>query len=71
MYEYDCPDCGDFTSLRPMAESALPCECPACGASSLRGILSAPGLSTMAGNTRTALARNEQSAHAPKTMAQY
>ncbi|WP_163029324.1 FmdB family zinc ribbon protein, partial [Pseudomonas viridiflava] len=46
MYEYDCPHCGDFTSLRPMAESALPCECPACGASSMRVILSAPGLST-------------------------
>ncbi|MGX0957245.1 putative FmdB family regulatory protein [Pseudomonas viridiflava] len=71
IYEYDCPHCGDFTSLRPMAESALPCECPACGASSMRVILSAPGLSTMAGNTRKAIARNERSAHEPKTVDQY
>jgi len=71
MYEYDCPKCGDFTALRPMAESALPCDCPDCGASSMRVILSAPGLATMAGNTRKALAINERSAHAPKTLGEY
>lgn len=71
MYEYDCPKCGDFTALRPMAESALPCDCPGCGASSMRVILSAPGLATMAGNTRKALAINERSAHAPKTVGEY
>ncbi|RMR09499.1 FmdB family zinc ribbon protein [Pseudomonas syringae group genomosp. 3] len=71
MYEYDCPACGYFTALRPMAESALPCDCPVCEVSSMRVILSAPGLATMAGNTRSAIAANERSAHAPKTVAEY
>ena len=71
MYEYDCQHCGDFTALRPMAESGQPCACPECGESSLRVILSAPGLSSMAGNTRRAMETNERSSHEPKTVAQY
>ncbi|WP_243055241.1 zinc ribbon domain-containing protein [Pseudomonas sp. BP01] len=71
MYEYECPYCGDFTALRPMAESAMPCDCPDCGASSMRVILSAPGLATMAGHTRKAMAINERSSHAPKTVDEY
>lgn len=31
MYEYDCPSCGDFTTLHPMAESGLACGCPVSG----------------------------------------
>ncbi|MBD9442659.1 FmdB family zinc ribbon protein [Pseudomonas sp. PDM04] len=71
LYEYDCPDCGDFTALRPMADSALPCACPECGKPSLRVILSAPALATLAGHTRKAIAANERSAHAPKTVEEY
>ena len=71
IYEYDCPNCGDFTALRPMAESALPCDCPECGAAGMRVILSAPALATMAGNTRRGIAINERSAHAPKTVDEY
>lgn len=71
MYEYDCPCCGDFTALRPMAESALPCNCPKCGTSSMRVILSAPGLATMPANGRKATAINERSSHAPMTVGEY
>lgn len=71
LYEYECPVCGDFETLRPMAESASPCPCPACGASSMRVILSAPGLATMSANTRKAIGINERSSHAPQTLDQY
>ncbi|MFC3606816.1 FmdB family zinc ribbon protein [Stutzerimonas tarimensis] len=71
LYEYDCPTCGDFTLLRPMAEREQPCTCPACGSMGERVIRSAPGLATLAGSTRKAHAINEQSAHAPKTLGEY
>ncbi|MET0950802.1 MAG: FmdB family zinc ribbon protein [Pseudomonas sp.] len=71
MYEFDCPCCGDFTALKPMAESGLPCACPQCGESSMRVILSAPGLSSVSGNKRRAIETNERSANAPKTVAEY
>jgi putative FmdB family regulatory protein len=31
-YEYECPDCGPFTDVRPMAEYDQPQACPDCGA---------------------------------------
>lgn len=49
IYEYDCPQCGDFTVLRPMAERDEPCACPYCDTQSARVILSAPGHSLLAG----------------------
>jgi len=36
MYDYQCPRCGDFREIRPMAESRLPRACPACGSLSER-----------------------------------
>lgn len=71
IYEYDCPECGDFTMLRPMAERDRECACPWCGEASLRVILSAPRLATMAASTRAAHATNEQARHAPKTLSEY
>ena len=29
-YEYECPDCGPFTDVRPMAEYDQPQACPDC-----------------------------------------
>ncbi len=29
-YEYECPDCGPFTEIRPMAEFDRPQPCPDC-----------------------------------------
>lgn len=71
IYEYACPDCGDFTLLRPMADRDQPCACPYCAAESRRVILSAPGLATMPGSQRRANETNERSAHAPQTLAEY
>ncbi|MES2820724.1 MAG: zinc ribbon domain-containing protein [Pseudomonadota bacterium] len=71
IYEYDCAACGDFTALRPMAEREGPCGCPSCGGASQRVIRSAPGLSTLSGSQRRAIAANERSAHAPQTVEQY
>ncbi|MEK1908414.1 MAG: zinc ribbon domain-containing protein [Pseudomonas sp.] len=71
IYEYDCADCGDFTRLRPMAERDQPCDCPSCGMQSGRVILSAPGLATMPGSQRRAIAANERSANAPQTLDEY
>ncbi|MCQ0987030.1 FmdB family zinc ribbon protein [Jiella marina] len=65
-YDYACDDCGPFTSLRPMAQASEPCDCPACGESARRVILTAPRLSIMDGAKRSAFATNEQSANAPK-----
>jgi putative FmdB family regulatory protein len=31
-YEYECPDCGPFSDVRPMAEFDRPQPCPDCGA---------------------------------------
>ncbi|WP_370638482.1 zinc ribbon domain-containing protein [Aurantimonas sp. VKM B-3413] len=44
-YDYASSDCGPFTSLRPMAQAADPCECPKCGESARRVILTARRLS--------------------------
>ncbi|WP_370195259.1 MULTISPECIES: FmdB family zinc ribbon protein [Aurantimonas] len=66
-YDYDCADCGTFTSLRPMAQAGEPCDCPSCGDSARRVILSAPRLSTMDAGRRTAFATNERSANAPRS----
>lgn len=66
-YDYNCPDCGPFTENRPMAQSAEPCACPVCGTSAPRALFSTPFFSQMDGATRSAIATNERSAHAPKT----
>ena len=42
-YEYECPDCGPFTDIRPMAEFERPQPCPACGQMAAR-LLTAPAL---------------------------
>ena len=65
IYEYDCPQCGDFTVLRPMAERDEPCACPYCDTQSARVILSAPGLATLPGSQRRAHETNERARHAP------
>lgn len=66
LYDYECAACGPFSEIRPMAESGLPFACPGCGATAPRVLLGAPGLATMSGSARTAMATNERSAHAPK-----
>jgi putative FmdB family regulatory protein len=63
-YEYNCPDCGPFTAIRPMAEFSQPQPCEGCGELAARA-LTAPALSGMDAQRRNAFATNERSANAP------
>ena len=65
-YEYDCPRCGPFEAVRPMAEFQAPHPCAGCGDPAARVLLSAPRLSGMDAGRRDAFATNERSANAPK-----
>ena len=71
VYEYLCNDCGPFTDMRPMAECDDPQDCPNCETESPRVILTAPAFFCMPSDKRKAIATNERSAHAPKTVAEY
>ncbi len=68
VYDYLCGDCGPFTDMRPMAECDLPSDCPACGASAPRVILTPPHFAAMPAATRKAHAANERSAHEPRSL---
>ena len=63
-YDYDCPDCGNFSAFRNLEDRNLPAHCPACQAAARR-VISAPNLSLMSGPRRQAFARNEKSRHEP------
>ena len=71
VYEYLCDECGPFTDMRPMAECDDPQNCPQCKTSSPRVILTAPNFFCMPADRKKAIAINERSAHAPKTLDQY
>ncbi|SMF89190.1 putative regulatory protein, FmdB family [Azospirillum oryzae] len=70
MYDYECPTCGDFTEMRPMAESSLPQPCPWCEMPAPRVIRMAPAFSTLSAATRTAHSTNERSADRPKLLSE-
>lgn len=46
-YEYNCPACGDFTAVRPMAEYRNDQPCPKCATASSRITRTVPGLTGM------------------------
>ncbi len=72
VYEYWCDTCeSDFTVLRRMSESHLPHECPDCGGSAERAMLTAPSLSAMPAAARKAHATNERASHAPISSTEY
>ncbi len=66
-YEYDCPACGPFEAVRPMAEFQAPQPCGGCGGTAPRVMLSAPRLAGMDASRRAAFATNERSANAPRS----
>ncbi|WP_377811094.1 FmdB family zinc ribbon protein [Azospirillum sp. A29] len=70
MYDYECPTCGDFTEMRPMAECSLPQPCPYCEVPSRRVIRRTPAFSTVSAATRTAHATNERSADRPSLLSE-
>jgi putative FmdB family regulatory protein len=41
VYNYECPRCGDFEAIRPVALFDQPADCPDCGTAAPR-LLSAP-----------------------------
>lgn len=63
-YDYDCPGCGGFSLLRPLADRNQPARCPACQMPARRA-MTAPNLSLLAAPVRSAHARNEKSRHEP------
>ena len=65
IYDYRCEQCGEFSALRKMSESSLPCTCENCGEPAAR-IISAPNLALMDSGRKKAFERNEKSAHAPR-----
>jgi putative FmdB family regulatory protein len=68
VYDYLCARCGPFTDTRPMADSALPHECPDCGKEAPRAFLTAPYLAAMTAERRLAHATNERSASSPQAL---
>jgi putative FmdB family regulatory protein len=64
-YEYECPNCGPFTAMRPMAEFDLPMACEECATAAPRVMLTAPSFACMPAGARNAHATNERSAHRP------
>ena len=65
IYEYDCEECGVFTRLAKLSESAEPATCPYCGEQAPR-VISAPSLSLMTTENRTKWERNEKAQHEPR-----
>jgi putative FmdB family regulatory protein len=45
-YEYDCPGCGPFSQVRPLAEYMLPAVCSRCGTEVERALLALPAMRT-------------------------
>ena len=65
VYAFACAWCGPFELTRPMAQAAMPAQCPECGEEARR-VFSPPGLALLARPMRRALDREEKSAHEPE-----
>lgn len=65
LYDYKCQQHGLFKELAAMADSALPCACPVCGASSARVIVIPPEVLAMAPQQKQAIERNEKAREKP------
>lgn len=65
-YDYQCAECGPFSMIRPMAESAEAGSCPDCGEPAPRAFLSVPFVAGMDPARRNAFATNEKARHEPK-----
>ncbi|HPU54571.1 MAG TPA: zinc ribbon domain-containing protein [Burkholderiaceae bacterium] len=70
-YDYRCAACGDFSTVRPIAQRDLDSLCPACGAASPRVMFAAPMFSRLAAQDRTAHETNERASHEPKSSRDY
>lgn len=66
VYEYLCQDCGVFEEMAPMSRFADPCDCPDCGISAVRVMITVPRLSAVSSAKRHAHETNERAADSPK-----
>ena len=66
-YDYACPQCGGFDAFRSLADRNEPCACPDCGTASPRVFVSAPRLTCLTAEQRTAYTVNERAANMPKS----
>ena len=67
LYEYYSDACGVFSALQKMSQYRQPMICTGCGCMSER-LISVPNFALLGKNQRVAHERNEQSAHAPRSM---
>ncbi|MGI4861845.1 MAG: zinc ribbon domain-containing protein [Janthinobacterium lividum] len=65
-YDYDCPRCGVFAALRPIAARNAALACPSCALDAARIIVAAPVLASLSTAARGAHATNERAAHEPR-----
>jgi len=65
LYDYHCPECGNFRAWGRMSEARAPAPCPTCDRLAGRAVV-APQLALMPNNNRIAHQRNERSANEPK-----
>jgi putative FmdB family regulatory protein len=70
IYEYLCPECGPFSAMRPMSESATPAPCPGCAALSARAWITPPTFFGMSADRRLAHTTNERAQHEPRLASQ-
>lgn len=70
-YEYWCEECGPFESLRPISDYAKPCDCPECGASAPRVLMTPPRVGSSDRSAMRAHAVNEEAADSPKRASQH
>lgn len=66
VYDYQCAQCGGFTLVRPMSQSAQAGDCPTCRSAAPRVIGAGLMLARLSVAERTARDGNERSAHAPR-----
>lgn len=66
VYEYNCGECGVFEAMARMQDYAQPCDCPACGQSAPRVMLTVPHIRGMSSGKMRAHETNERSADSPK-----
>lgn len=65
-YDYDCPRCGVFAALRPIAARNAALACPSCARDAARIIVAAPVLASLSAAARGAHATNERASHEPR-----
>ena len=63
-YGYDCPRCGAFDLVRPMAQASAPATCPECSGVARR-VWGSPALRSLDAGVRQALDAEARSADSP------